>query len=427
MRKLKQSEGFCDMMNYVWLGLVAIACIVGAIKGNIEAVTKGALDSAGTAVNIALGLIGIMTMWLGIMKLAQEAGLVRMLARVIKPISKRLFPDIPPEHPAIGAVLLNVSANWLGLSNAATPLGIKAMEELQTLNEDKDTASDAMIMFLALNTGSITLIPMTVIAARASLGSANPAEIIGTTLFASTMATLFGVLAAKTFLNMGSGFTVFKNKLLAAWRGIALLIVLITGFVLLLKLGILSKVAGYLPPNSFRNAVTFISKWAIPFLIFVIPVTAFCKKIKVYELFIEGAKEGFQVAVRIIPFLVAILVAIGMLRASGAMDFFVYLLTPVTNLIGMPAEVLPAALMRPFSGSGSLGIITELIKTHGADSFIGRMASTIYGCSETTFYVVAVYFGAVQIKNIRSAIWVGLVADTAGVLATVFICRYVFF
>jgi spore maturation protein B len=267
---------------------------------------------------------------------------------------------------------------------------------------------------------------MTVIAARASLGSTNPAEIIGTTIFASTMATIFGVLAAKTFLTLGSGWSVFKQKVLGAWRTAAVAIGLIAAIVILLKTGVLGRAASLLPPDSFRKTVMFISTWAIPFLLFIIPIFAFIKRVKVYETFIEGAKEGFQVAVRIIPFLVAILAAIGMFRASGAMDFFVYLLTPVTDLIGMPAEVLPAALMRPLSGSGSLGIITELIKTHGAESFIGRMASTIYGCSETTFYVVAVYFGAVQIKNIRSAIWVGLIADLAGILGTVFICRYIF-
>lgn len=414
------------MMNYVWLGLVAIAFIVGALKGNIDAVTKGALDSASTAVNIALGLIGIMTMWLGIMKIAQDAGLVRVLARAIKPISKRLFPDIPPEHPAIGAILLNVSANWLGLSNAATPMGLKAMEELQSLNDKKDTASDAMITFLALNTGSITLIPMTVIAVRASMGSANPTEIIGTTIFASTMATIFGVLAAKTFLTLEAGWQVFKTRVLAAWRAFVIAAAIITAIIIAVQAGVMGLLAAQIPADSFRTFVTLISTWAIPILLFIIPIFGLIKKVKVYETFVEGAKEGFQVAVRIIPFLVAILVAIGMFRASGAMDFFVYLLTPLTNLIGMPAEVLPAALMRPLSGSGSLGIITELLKAHGPDSFIGRMASTIYGCSETTFYVVAVYFGAVQIKKIRSAIWVGLIADLAGILGTVFICRYLF-
>jgi len=414
------------MMNYVWFGLVAIAFLTGAWQGNIEGVTKGALDSAGTAVNIALGLIGVMTMWLGIMKIAEEAGLVRILSRLIKPVSRRLFPEVPADHPAIGSILLNVSANWLGLSNAATPMGLKAMEQLQSLNEKKDTASNSMIMFLALNTGSITLIPMTVIAVRASLGSTNPTEIIGSTIFASTLATIFGVLAAKSFLALDSGWGHFIKSVRAAWRFFLITALVIAGLIVLVKTGAIAALFSLLPPNLFRSLITLISTWAIPFLLFVIPLYAFIKKIKVYEVFIDGAKEGFNVAVRIIPFLVAILVAIGMFRASGAMDVFVYLLTPVTNLIGMPAEVLPAALMRPLSGSGSLGIITELLKSHGSESLIGRMASTIYGCSETTFYVVAVYYGSVQIKNVRSSIWVGLTADLAGILGTVFICRYLF-
>ncbi|HNW58207.1 MAG TPA: nucleoside recognition domain-containing protein [bacterium] len=414
------------MMNYVWFALVAIAFVVGAVQGNIEAVTKGALDSASTAVNIAIGLIGIMTMWLGIMKIAEEAGLVRILSRAIKPVSKRLFPDIPSDHPAIGAIVLNISANWLGLSNAATPMGLKAMEQLQSLNPKKESASDAMITFLALNTGSITLIPMTVIAVRAGLGSTNPTEIIGSTIFASCLATLTGVLAAKTFITLDAGRNHFKATLRRSWRPLLIMALAVAAAAALAAGGVFSALAAILPANGFRTLVTFISTWAIPFLLFFIPLFAFIKKIKVYEVFIDGAKEGFQVAVRIIPFLVAILVAIGMFRASGAMQTFIYLLTPLTNLIGMPAEVLPAALMRPLSGSGSLGIITELLKNHGPDSLIGRMASTIYGCSETTFYVVAVYFGSVQIKNIRSSIWVGLIADLAGILGTVFICRYLF-
>ncbi|HNS71868.1 MAG TPA: nucleoside recognition domain-containing protein [bacterium] len=414
------------MMNYVWFGLVAIAFLTGAFTGNIEAVTKGALDSAATAVNIALGLIGIMTMWLGIMKLAEEAGLVRILSNIIKPVSRRLFPEIPADHPAIGSILLNVSANWLGLSNAATPMGLKAMEQLQSLNDKKDTASNSMIMFLALNTGSITLIPMTVIAVRASLGSTNPTEIIGSTIFASTMATIFGILAAKSFLALDSGWSHFIKGVRGAWRFFLYAGVFLGAIILLVKTGLIASLFSLLPPDLFRGLITLISTWAIPSLLFVIPLYAFIKKIKIYEVFIDGAKEGFNVAIRIIPFLVAILVAIGMFRASGAMDVFVYLLTPLTNLIGMPAEVLPAALMRPLSGSGSLGIITELLKIHGSESLIGRMASTIFGCSETTFYVVAVYYGSVQIKNVRSSIWVGLIADLAGILGTVFICRYLF-
>jgi len=414
------------MMNVIWFFLLIIALLVGTFTGTIEQVTKGALDSAGTAVSIALGLIGIMTLWLGIMKIANEAGLVSLLARAIKPISRRLFPEIPEDHPAIGAMVLNISANWLGLSNAATPLGLKAMEELQRINPDKERASNSMIMFLALNTGSITLVPMTVIAARAVLKSANPAEIIGATIFASTCATIMGVLAAKFYIYLDQGFRILKQRVLSAWKFILVGGIALSLIIFLLRSGAAARIGEWLPAEGFRHAVELLSKWAIPFLLLTIPTYGFIKRVKVYEVFVEGAKEGFQVAVRIIPFLVAILAVIGMFRASGAMHYFVLLLTPFANLIGMPAEVLPAALMRPLSGSGSLGIITELMQTHGPDSFIGRMASTFYGCSETTFYVVAVYFGAVQIKNTRGAIPVGLMADAAGILATVFICRILF-
>ena len=413
------------MMNYVWLGLISIAIIVGAFTGNIENVTKSALDSAGTSVDIALGLIGIMTLWLGIMKIAQEAGLINLLAKGIRPISRFLFPEIPSDHPAIGAMVLNLAANWLGLGNAATPLGIKAMEELQTLNPEKDRATNSMIMFLALNTASITLVPMTIIAVRASLGSGNPAEIIGTTIFASSVATLAAILAVKFFATIDRGFSALKGSLSRSWRGLLITCIIFVAVLFVIKSGIITN-SHILPPNLFKNVISILSIWAIPFLLFIIPLLAILKKIKIYEVFVEGAKEGFQVAIRIIPFLVAILVAIAMFRASGAMQFFVWLISPITNLIGMPAEVLPAALMRPLSGSGTLGIITELLNSNGPDSFIGRLASTIYGCTETTFYVIAVYFGAVQVKKTRYAIPAGLIADAAGVLAAVFICRLLF-
>ncbi len=414
------------MMNYVWLFLIVVALVVGAVTGNIREVTQSAFDLAETAVEIAIGLIGIMTLWLGIMKIAEAAGLIRLLARALTPISRRLFPNVPQDHPAIGSMMLNVSANWLGLGNAATPFGIKAMEQLQELNADKETASNAMIMFLGLNTASITLIPMTIIGVRTSIGSQHPTAIIGTTIFASLMATIAAILVVKLFSNLSLGFQGIVAAMCRAWK--FWLTLLLIGLVLVIanQTGALAALGSLLPPIFFSTIISFISIWAIPFLLLIIPLLAIFKKIKVYEVFVEGAKEGFQVAVRIIPFLVAILVVIGMFRASGAMEFFIGLLTPVTNLIGMPAEILPAALMRPLSGSGTLGIITELLETHGPDSFIGNLASTIYGCTETTFYVIAVYFGAVGIKNTRFAIPAGLIADAVGVLAAVYICRLVF-
>ncbi len=414
------------MMNYVWLFLILVGVLIGAITGNIEQVTEAALETAGTAVNIAISLIGIMTLWLGIMKIAEEAGLIRILARAIRPISRFLFPTIPSDHPAIGAILLNMSANWLGLGNAATPLGIKAMEHLQSLNENKDTATNAMIMFLALNTASITLVPMTIIAVRTSLNSADPTAIIGTTIFASGMATVTAILTVKLVQSFEGGVSGFKDTMASSWRGIAVFLGVVALLLTGLFTGAFQTVFSFLPPNSFEAVVNFISTWAIPFLLLFIPLLGFLKKIKIYEVFVDGAKEGFQVAVRIIPFLVAILVAIAIFRASGGMELFIALVSPLTNSIGMPAEVLPAAIMRPLSGSGALGIITELIKTHGPDSFIGQLASTLYGCTETTFYVIAVYFGAVQVKRTRYAIPVGLIADIAGVIAAVVICRIMF-
>ena len=413
------------MMNYVWLVLIAIAVVVGALTGNIAEVTKSAIDMAGTAVEIALGLIGIMTLWLGIMKIAEEAGMIRLLARAITPISKRLFPDVPSDHPAIGSMMLNISANWLGLGNAATPFGIKAMEQLQELNPEKETATNAMIMFLALNTASITLVPMTIIGVRASLGSTNPGAIIGTTIFASSMATLAAILGVKIMAFFSHRKIENGERAASPWKVILIIAAIIVLVMLGFFSGILPKLASVLP-FSFKSVISFISIWTIPFLLLMIPLLAAIKKVKVYEVFVEGAKEGFQVAVRIIPFLVAILAAISMFRASGAMAFLTTLLSPITNAIGMPAEILPAALMRPLSGSGTLGIITELLETHGPDSFIGNLGSTIYGCTETTFYVIAVYFGAIGIKKTRFAVPAGLFADAIGVLAAVFICRLIF-
>jgi spore maturation protein SpmA len=413
------------MMNYVWLVLIAIAVVIGALTGNIAEVTKSAIDMAGTAVEIALGLIGIMTLWLGIMKIAEEAGMIRLLARAITPISKRLFPDVPSDHPAIGSMMLNISANWLGLGNAATPFGIKAMEQLQELNPERVTATNAMIMFLALNTASITLVPMTIIGVRASLGSTNPGAIIGTTIFASSMATVAAILGVKVMTFFSQSRNEAGTQSVSPWKGMTVAAIIIIIMLIGFLSGILPKLVNALP-FSFKSIISFISTWTIPFLLLMIPLLAAIKKVKVYEVFVEGAKEGFQIAVRIIPFLVAILAAIAMFRASGAMAFLTTLLSPITNVIGMPAEILPAALMRPLSGSGTLGIITELLETHGPDSFIGNLGSTIYGCTETTFYVIAVYFGAVGIKKTRFAVPAGLFADAIGVLAAVFICRLIF-
>jgi spore maturation protein SpmA len=394
----------------------------------LKDITSATLDYAGTAVNIALGLIGIMALWLGVMKVAEDAGLIALIAKWLKPVMKRLFPDVPSDHPAMGSMIMNISANMLGLGNAATPFGLKAMEELDKLNPDKGTATNSMVTFLAINTAGLTLIPATAIAVRAAAGSSNPAIIIGTSIFGAGCATIAGITAAKVLekFPVSGGFSGWvrnnsKSLLIFVLIILLLLITAVTGLGSLVL-----NALQILKPEYFKRIIEIISIVAIPALIVVFIGYGALKRVRVYEQFVEGAKEGFNIAVRIIPYLVAMLMAIGIFRAGGAMDWLVYILKPFTDLIGMPAEALPMALMRPLSGSGSLGIMTEIIKTHGPDSFIGIMVSTFFGSTETTFYVLAVYFGAVNIKNIRHALPAGLIADVAGILGAVFIVRILF-
>ena len=395
----------------------------------MKSVTNGLLDIVNIAVQIALGLIGIMALWLGVMKVAEEAGLIKIIARAVRPITEFLFPGVPQDHPAMGSMIMNISANMLGLSNAATPFGLKAMEDLNTLNPQKDTATDAMCMFLAVNTAGLTLIPATAIAVRAAAGSSDPAIIIGTSIFGASCATITGVTMAKLFANYPVMKSDFKSWLTSRKKSL-----LILGFVLLFLLlsfltGVIKNIGSFfrfLNPETFKTIIGYISILAIPFLIFSFLTFGLVRKVKVYEKFVEGAKEGFNVAVRIIPYLVAMLAAIGIFRSGGAMDLLIYVLSPITSLIGMPAEALPMALMRPLSGSGSLGIMTEIIKTHGPDSLLGIMVSTFYGSTETTFYVLAVYFGSVNIQKTRYALPVGLMADVAGILGAVYIVNMLF-
>lgn len=397
---------------------------------SMKKVTNDAINIAKTAVEIALGLIGIMALWLGVMKVAEEAGLIKIIARVLRPITQRLFPEVPPDHPAIGSMVMNISANMLGLGNAATPFGLKAMEELDKLNPNKGTATNSMVTFLAINTAGMTFIPATAIAVRAAAGSADPTIIIATSLFGSTCATITGITAAKIL----EKFPIRKNAF-GSWLGsnIKFLITifsLIAIIVLTFATGF-SKTIGslfsFIPPTFFKDLITIVSTLAIPFLIFVFIGYGFIKKVKVYEQFVEGAKEGFNIAVRIIPYLVAMLVAIAIFRAGGAMDnWLIPVLRIFTDPIGMPAEALPMALMRPLSGSGSLGVMAEIMSVYGPDSFIGILVSTFFGSSETTFYVLAVYFGAVNIKNTRHALPAGLLADVAGMLGALFIVKLLF-
>ncbi len=392
----------------------------------MKEITNSALENAGTAVNIAIGLIGVMALWLGIMKIAESAGLISLIASWMKPFTKRLFPDIPPDHPAMGAMIMNMSANMLGLGNAATPFGLKAMEELDSINPNKGTATNSMVTFLAINTAGMTLIPASAIAIRAASGSSDPAIIIGTSIFGSFCATVAGIFAAKLLENISLGFKGWSKankKLLVA---ILIIIGIIVSLILIPGMKNTEGVFSLIPIKSVKYVIQFFSVIAIPSLIVIFVGYGVFIKVKVYEQFVEGAKEGFNIAIRILPYLLAILVAIGIFRAGGAMQWLISILSPLTNLIGMPAEALPMALMRPLSGSGSLGIMSEVIKVHGPDSFIGILVSTFYGSSETTFYVLAVYFGAVNIKNTRHAVPAGLIADICGILGALFIVKLLF-
>ncbi len=413
-KNIYSAQLYFEEISFVWL----------------KKVTNDAIKVAQTAVEIALGLIGIMALWLGVMKVAEDAGLIKIIARALNPITRRLFPEVPADHPAIGSMVMNISANMLGLGNAATPFGLKAMEELDKLNPTKGTATNSMVTFLAINTAGMTLIPATAIAVRAASGSANPTVIIGTSIFGAFCAVVVGLTAAKLFERFPIPKGQFSGWLKQNRKFFYFIfsIVAIVGALILTGAGqYLGSVLGNSFADVFKSVIQVISIIAIPLLIFVFIGYGAIKKVKVYEQFVEGAKEGFNIAVRIIPYLVAMLVAIGIFRAGGAMDnWLIPLLRIITDPIGFPAEALPMALMRPLSGSGSLGIMAETMAVHGPDSFIGILVSTFFGSTETTFYVLAVYFGAVSVKNTRHALPVGLLADVAGIMGALFIVKLLF-
>ncbi len=392
----------------------------------IKSVTNAVIDYAKTAVNIALGLIGIMALWLGVMKVAEKAGIISFISKSVKPITRFLFPEVPSDHPAIGSIIMNISANMLGLGNAATPFGLKAMEELNALNPKKDTATNAMCTFLAVNTAGLTLIPATAIAVRAAAGSNDPTIIIGTSIFGASCATIVGILTAKILEKFPVNYSGFVHLLKSNLKFLIVALILVCVLIVSMISGIANFVTSVIDAELLKNIIEVISVVAIPLIIILFIGFGAIKKVKVYEEFVEGAKEGFNIAVKIIPFLVAMLMAIGIFRAGGAMEILTYLISPFTNLIGFPAEALPMAMMRPLSGSGSLGIMTEIISIHGADSFLGVLVSTLFGSTETTFYVIAVYFGSVNIRKTRHALAAGLMADLAGMLGALFIVKILF-
>jgi spore maturation protein SpmA len=389
-------------MNLVFVLLFAAALVAAVIARDVKAVGQGALDGAGAAVTLAIGLIGAMALWLGLLKIAERVGLVEKLSRAARPVFRPLFGEVPDGHPAISAMLLNIAANMLGLGNAATPFGIKAMEQLETLNPTPGTATNAQALFLAINTASLQLVPTTVIAMRASAHSKDPAGILLPTLAATACALTVAILVAKLSERARPG----------AW-----IVVLagLVGFVLLLA-GAAAR---------WRSAMEKGSSWALALILVGIPLYGYVRRVKVYEAFVEGAKDGFNVGVRIIPYLVAILAGVGAFRASGAMDAVAHVLGPYTTAWGLPPEVIPVAIVRPLSGGGSLGIVGSIFATAGLgpDSYAGKLASILQGSTETTFYVLSVYCGAVGIVRYRHALAAGLSADATGLVASVVIAR----
>jgi spore maturation protein SpmA len=450
------------VLNYVWLALVLLAVAIGGWNDRLKDVTDGAFDGAKTAVTIALGLIGIMALWLGVMRLAERAGLVQRIARALRPVMSRLFPGVPPEHPAMGSMLMNMAANMLGLGNAATPLGLRAMRDLETLNPRPGVATNAMCTFLAINTSSVQLIPATAIAILAASGSTRPTAIVGTALLATVCAASVAIVSVKLLEKLpifrvsrtaekdepdsakeeirgeagvsDPGYNGAVTQEPVRPMSIPGLIALIGLLVLFLVFFIrmvtpplfgLAMTPEAAAQNAFVRSVNALSILAIPFLLSFFPLYAATRGVKVYEEFVEGAKEGFGVILKIIPFLVTMLVAIGMFKGAGGIILLSQALSPILTPLHFPTDLLPLALMRPLSGSATLALLTDVIHRLGPDNIVSLTAATIYGSTETTFYVVAVYFGAVGVKQTRHAIPAGLLADLTGVIASVIICRAV--
>ena len=408
------------VLNYIWIFFFLIAFVIGLIRliffGDID-VFPNMMDStfamAKTGFELSLGLTGVMTLWLGFMKIGEDGGVIKIISKLVNPFFKRLFPELPKNHPVSGSIIMNLSANMLGLDNAATPLGLKAMSQLQELNTDKKTASNSMIMFLVLNTSGLTLIPISVMVYRAQLGAADPSDIFIPILLSTFFSTLAGIIAVAIYQKIN-----LFNKTIFAFLG---------GFSLLIA-GII-----YYFSTLVQSEITTVSSVASNLVLFTIIASfiglAFYNRINVYDSFITGAKEGFGIAIKIIPYLIAILVAIGVFRASGAMDYLIDGLKYLFSFFGSDTrfvDALPTAFMKPLSGAGARGMMVDTMTQFGADSFAGRLASTFQGATDTTFYIIAVYFGSVSIKNTRYAITAGLIADLAGILASIFIA-YMFF
>ena len=407
-------------LNYIFIAFFLVAFVTALARfflaGDYDVfsrLTGATFEMAKTGFEISLGLTGVLTLWLGIMKIGEKGGVIDIMSRLIGPFFRRLFPELPPNHPAVGSIMMNVAANMLGLDNAATPLGLKAMKEMQADNPDKNTATNAMIMFLVLNTSGLTLIPISIMVYRAQLGAVDPTDIFIPILLATFFSTLAGLIS----VSVRQRINLLDRVMMAYILGITLGVVLLIAYLSTLS----------------QDAIQRYSSVAANFILFSIIIgfiaLAARRRVNVYEAFIDGAKDGFRVAVKIIPYLIAILVAIGVFRASGAMDYLVAGITRLLTLAHLNTdfvEALPTALMKPLSGSGARGLMVDVMTAHGADSFVGRVASTVQGATDTTFYIIAVYFGSVGIKNTRYAVTCGLIADAAGIVAAILLA-YLFF
>ncbi len=408
------------VLNYIWVAFFIIAFVVAIVKltftgdlGVFPAMMDSTFASSKTAFEISLGLTGVLTLWLGIMKIGERGGVVNMLARVLSPVFVRLFPDIPKNHPVMGSIFMNIAANMLNLDNAATPMGLKAMEQLQELNKKKDTATNPMIMFLVLNTSGLTLIPVSIMVYRAQMGAAQPTDVFVPLLLATFFSTLAGIIVTSLWQRIN----LFNRTLLLTLGGMSLVVAsIIWGF-------------SQMDKDTMNTVSTTVANILLMSIIIGFILAGVRKRINVYDAFIEGAKDGFTTAVRIIPYLVAILVAIGVFRASGAMDMVIDGVRYMVEVCGGNTDfigALPTALMKPLSGSGARGMMVDAMTTYGADSFAGRLSCVFQGSTDTTFYILAVYFGSVGIRYTRHAVACGLIADLAGVLAAIAVC-YMFF
>ncbi len=408
------------VLNYIWIAFFVIAFVIALVKlifmGDFEVFPEmmgSTFESSKTAFEISLGLTGVLSLWLGIMKVGEKGGMVNALARLLSPVFCKLFPDIPKGHPVTGSIFMNIAANMLGLDNAATPLGLKAMEQLQQLNTKKDTATNPMIMFLVLNTSGLTLIPVSIMVYRAQLGAAQPTDIFIPILLATFFSTMAGIIITSLYQRIN----LLNKVMLLTVGGMSLVVAgIIWGF-------------GQLDKDQMNIVSTTVANILLMTIIVGFIMAGVRKKINVYDAFIEGAKEGFQTAVRIIPYLVAILVGIGVFRASGAMDMIIDGIKWTVGVLGGNTDfvgALPTALMKPLSGSGARGMMVDAMTTYGADSFVGRLSCVFQGSTDTTFYILAVYFGSVGIRYTRHAVACGLLADLAGVIAAIAIC-YMFF